>query len=367
MFRSFTVKNFRCFRDLTIEPLERVNLIAGKNNVGKTALLEALFLHLGANRPQLPWGVNAQRGIEQVSTDPRDVWGWLFFEKRTDQVIELTSLDHEQVHRTLQLTLAEPLSTTLTPPLSGAMVVNGGEAAGRTPGSVMTFPSTSQLQLSYKDDQGRTGSASASVVSRAGSLELDLVQSPSDPLPMAAFLSTRGRPPREDAVMFSKLIEMNREEELVSALRILDPRIRHLLLLLSSGVPTICAVVGAGPPIPLPLMGDGLVRLLSCLLAIAYVPGGVVVIDEIENGLHYSVLVDVWRAIGEAAGRSDTQIFATTHSWECIRSANEALGGEKGTKGFRYLRLERAAQDIHVVTSVDDRLGAAIEMGLEVR
>src|SRR5947209_6792089 len=65
MFRSFTIKNFRCFRDLTISSLERVNLIGGKNNVGKTALLEAIFLHVGPNSPQLPWVLNAHRGIEQ--------------------------------------------------------------------------------------------------------------------------------------------------------------------------------------------------------------------------------------------------------------------------------------------------------------
>jgi AAA15 family ATPase/GTPase len=48
MLRSFTIKNFRCFKDLTVEPLERVNLIAGANNVGKTALLEAIFMFIGA-------------------------------------------------------------------------------------------------------------------------------------------------------------------------------------------------------------------------------------------------------------------------------------------------------------------------------
>ncbi len=41
MIQSFRVKNFRCFQDLTLKSLKRVNLIAGKNNVGKAALLKA--------------------------------------------------------------------------------------------------------------------------------------------------------------------------------------------------------------------------------------------------------------------------------------------------------------------------------------
>jgi len=48
MYQSFHVKNFRCFDDLQLNDLARVNLIAGKNNTGKTSLLEALFLHAGA-------------------------------------------------------------------------------------------------------------------------------------------------------------------------------------------------------------------------------------------------------------------------------------------------------------------------------
>src|SRR6266851_1867745 len=107
MFRSFTVKNFRCFRDLTIEPLERVNLIAGKNNVGKTALLEALLLHAGANNPQLPWVLSAHRGIEQVSTDPREMWGWLFYGKRTEQEIELMSFGPDGLTQNLSISLKE--------------------------------------------------------------------------------------------------------------------------------------------------------------------------------------------------------------------------------------------------------------------
>lgn len=66
MYSSFEVRHFRCFRDLTITGLDRVNLIAGVNNVGKTAILEALFLHCGAYNPELAIRINAFRGIETM-------------------------------------------------------------------------------------------------------------------------------------------------------------------------------------------------------------------------------------------------------------------------------------------------------------
>ena len=53
MYKSFNIENFRCFSELTLKPLERINLIAGKNNIGKTALLEALWIRHGYQNPEL--------------------------------------------------------------------------------------------------------------------------------------------------------------------------------------------------------------------------------------------------------------------------------------------------------------------------
>src|SRR5262252_1091413 len=101
MFTSFALKNFRCFRELQIEPLERVNLIAGKNNTGKTALLEAIFLQLGPHIPALSLRLNTWRGIEQVNVDAEELWGWLFFGRRIDETIDLLGMRGEQQQHVL--------------------------------------------------------------------------------------------------------------------------------------------------------------------------------------------------------------------------------------------------------------------------
>src|SRR3954452_10370521 len=97
------------------------------------------------------------------------------------------------------------------------------------------------------------------------------------------------------------------------------------------------------------LMGEGMVRLLSLVLEITNASNGVVLIDEIETGLHHSVLRTVWRAIGKASRRSNTQVFATTHSWECISAAHEAFL-ESGHYDLRLHRLERINGDIKAIT-----------------
>jgi len=115
-------------------------------------------------------------------------------------------------------------------------------------------------------------------------------------------------------------------------------------------------------------MGEGMTRLFSLVVGIGNAPDGVVLVDEVENGLHHSVLPKVWRAIAEAARQFEVQVFATTHSLECIEAAHRAFDEDLGFEcDFRLHRLERVNGDIVAKTYDRDALRAALEMGLEVR
>jgi len=118
--------------------------------------------------------------------------------------------------------------------------------------------------------------------------------------------------------------------------------------------------------VPLPFMGEGMRRVLSIVLAIANAPGGVVLIDEVENGLHHSVLIKVWQAIADAAERADAQVFATTHSYECIQAAHKAFS-EKRPSDLRLFRLDRVDSEIRVAAYNETTLETSIDMSLEVR
>jgi AAA15 family ATPase/GTPase len=107
-------------------------------------------------------------------------------------------------------------------------------------------------------------------------------------------------------------------------------------------------------------------RVLSIVLAIANAPGGVVLIDEIENGLHYSVLKEVWQAIAQTARQSDVQVFATTHSWECLRWAHEAFSESK-EYDLRVFRLDRADGSVSVASYDRERIESALFNAVEMR
>jgi hypothetical protein len=354
MFRSFTIKNFRCFHDFTLDSLERVNLIAGQNNVGKTALLEGVFWHVGFNNPELGLRVNTWRGIRRFNPDPEGVWGSLFNEYDIRSVIELMSTDAQANKNSLQVYLAEPVTVHLPGDRNSDQDTSATAAASQP---------VSELILNYLDQTGQQITSRALVTADGVQVEKSpkLAQSKS-----GIFLGTHERFFQEDADRFSKLEVVNRQDEVMAILRILEPRLTRLAILLLAGVPVVHGDVGIGRLLPIPIMGEGMTRLLSIALAIANTEHGVVLIDEVENGLHHSVMTKVWTAIAQAARAADVQIFATTHSWECICAAHEAFSRSE-TYDFRLHRLDRADDDIQAVTLDQEMLDTAIKAGLEVR
>ncbi len=113
-------------------------------------------------------------------------------------------------------------------------------------------------------------------------------------------------------------------------------------------------------------MGDGMSKLASIILAIGNAKDGVVLIDEIENGFHHSIMQKVWAAIDRAARHSNTQIFATTHSLECIIAAHKAfIEGEQ--YDLLVHRLDKIDNMIKDVTFSRCDLDIAFESKMDVR
>jgi AAA15 family ATPase/GTPase len=115
----------------------------------------------------------------------------------------------------------------------------------------------------------------------------------------------------------------------------------------------IVKVKGSRQPFPLRTMGDGMVRLFGIALALVNARDGFLLIDEIENGLHYSIQPDVWRLIFRAASRLNVQVLTTTHSWDCIEAFQKAAVEAVSEEGM-LIRLREKGGKI-VATGFDER------------
>jgi len=361
MYKSFKISNFRCFRETTLTSLERVNLIAGVNNVGKTTLLEALFLHCGAYNPALTLRLNAFRGIEQVKLEfgrwVETPWDSLFSQFDTSKIVELVGENEQTGHRILRLQV-------IRQPQELAKIGQSIQHSSDEPEGIPSLSSEMAQVLELECKEGEQHRKYYMILDQKG-LRSEPIP-PSPPFP-AFFLAARVRiPPAEDAVHFGKLEIFGQQDALLKALQVIEPRLRRLAVVVAGSVPMIHGDIGLGRLVPLPLMGEGMARLASLVLAIGNAPNGVTLVDEIENGLHHSILPKVWRAIGEVARQFNTQVFATTHSLECIMAAHRAFS-ESERYDFRLHRLERINETIRAVTYDQETLEAAIETGLEVR
>jgi len=172
--------------------------------------------------------------------------------------------------------------------------------------------------------------------------------------------------PNEDAERFSKLAAAKRTDEVLEALQLVEPRLRTVQVHVTGGDAFVAGDIGLSEVVPLFHMGQGTNHLLSMLNAVLAYPQGVVLIDEFENGLHYSVLKDVWKVIGNTSKRNDTQVLATTHSWECVKAAHEAFC-ELEEYDFCFHRLDRINDEIVPVAFSQETLETAFSSNFEVR
>ncbi|MFH0823331.1 MAG: AAA family ATPase [Pseudomonadota bacterium] len=353
MYRSFRARNYRCFEDLIVEPLERVNLVAGKNNVGKTALLEAVWLHHEYHNPTLAYVTNLARGLSRFK--PSEFLWELFrnFDPRTK--IELSAIHEEGP--------ASTVTIELPPHRLGHAFADGGTFVKL--GDDQRVPQSTVAVVQFTHEVGSDGNKEVyrAVVGQNG----EVVNAQPMGEPTGYFLPAHQAETMEWlAERTSDLAARRQEAQLVNILRIIEPRLKDLRVLQQAGTPMIWGDLEPDDRLPLPSLGDGMSRLLRISVCLQAGKGGLLAIDEIENGFHYSVMKKVWEAVAVAASDLDVQVFATTHSEECIRSAHEAFS-ERENYDFRLHRLEYDNGVIKSVTYDQEALEFALKSGWEVR
>ena len=358
MLKSLTIKNFRCFQEITIDNMERINLIGGINNVGKTALLEAIFLLNSLSSIEIPFQLNFNRGvIQQPNFDVEEICEWLFYQKQIGKAIKIQTRDENDEERELKLSLDKALSPRLFPLSS----------------KTNSRKTIKDLKLELKKaGQKLLGFTAFLTIEKEGEVRIEFQQHEEQEIEEIqlfypiVFHSSRLRvSSTEDAKVFSDFALKNEQNEIVEILQIVEPRLKRLEILVTGGIPIIHGDVGGDNLIPVVLMGEGMGRLLSMILSIMNTRGGIVLIDEIENGIHYSVMEKVWQSINMATRKFNTQLFATTHSYECISAAHQAFYySDSESYNFRYFRLEREKETNFIKSLVYDKDNIETSLGL---
>ena len=363
MLQSVHIRNFRGLKDLKVEGLGRINLFAGRNNSGKTALLEALSLLAGAGWPNLAFNRPVARGADvlaeaesapgsQVSavTVRESLWKPMFHGLDLRGCIEVEARHSKLGDLSLIVDFARQRNVEIT---VGSL---GGKSVAQlqdTLGFIYTSSGRSKVtSQAFLDEKSQPQAV------YTGETDAD----PNLPFP-SAHLSSRGLGHLQDARNLGEVRRRKQGDLVLKALRIIEPRLESIEENTSSGVPMIWGDIGFDELVPLSAMGEGLGRSARLFTALIHIKGGIVMVDEIENGFHHSVVPKVWEAIDEMSRDFGVQVFATTHSRECVRAAYKALGDE----GFVYHRLHADEDGNRCVTYDPVALSGSFRHNFEIR
>jgi AAA domain, putative AbiEii toxin, Type IV TA system len=353
MIESIDLLNFRGLSSATLRDCRRINLLVGENGSGKTALLEGVFLAAGPS-PELALRLRQWRGIEpgQMFGSEEQIeealWGDFFhnfnWKKPASVSLHGTPADHSR-------------SVTITFNRQEQII-----PVGRRGNSNLPIPQAAPIDFKWKS-KGKTVVVVPEY--RDGAIKIPPITGLS-PIDVAFFPANHHTSAKETAGRFSELSRSFRMEEINQAFSEQFPDVSDISLEMVAGQPVLYAKVrGLREKIPLSMASSGMNKMIAILVAIAVNEGGVILIDEIESGFYYKRLPALWQNIFAFATAYNVQIFASTHSAECLEAA--ALVAHKNPGEFSLIRtlIEKGVSQIRHLGS--DKFLAAMEEQFDLR
>ena len=363
MITNIKIQNYKLFKSFSLENLPNIVLISGKNNCGKTSILESIFMSLGCGDPDMFIRHLGLRSLSTFYNNAESLFAPSFYNFDLNEPITFEYFIHSNKKK---------LSYKFHPSISQPIVISGkdridiqGESDSDT--QRKSDSDLGGVEISYGTE---TSPKKAFLKLKANGLVLKDTQQflvkYNEGMGAVFLASAHFVLPEEDSRRYGELDKINKTKEIVTRLQTLEPQLQSLSVIPMGGKPIIYADNNIGIKIPLSLMGRGIVHLSSILLAISEAKKGVVLIDELENGFHHSILPLIWQAITSYAKTNNTQIIATTHSSELITGAVEGISEELRNE-FKYMRIEKDQDKFKTKTYNFEDLSIALKAELEIR
>ena len=324
--KDLTFSNFKCFKELNVKDIKRVNLIGGKNNIGKTSFMEGIELFVSSS-DSIDLSYNIFEMIRRrQSSLRRDRYFELDFIYEDSSKVELT-LNNKK----LEIEYTEEIEEDL-----------------RNQFEDDTESSEYQPSFKLKINSDERNFPIERLIHRPPMMRRERYDNIKSKI---NFITSTTTDERDIAILYGKLGDLNKEEFLNDSLKLFDENILALKLKLTDrDVILKVSLKDRELPVLLSSLGEGINRYIAILSAIWASKDGYLFIDEIENGIHYSNYEKLWRIIFQASADANCQIFITTHSKECIEVFNEVNRDDEGS----YLKFYRNKKTNLIVTKQKD-------------
>lgn len=368
LLNSFEVRSFRAFHHLQIERLGRVNLITGKNNVGKSCLLEALWIYANRGVPSKILQLLQARDevkypslrSELVDTEQQLLSMRFLFHGRSSILEALEPIEIGPIADS-----SDSLKIAVTWATFLALEDGRRELKLLSPDEYQTAEKPVLVLTIQIGTNDREIYLLERYFERRGLLSPERIK----PI-INVFIPADGLQYDDLVRLWNTVAISVLEDDVLRTLHIIAPTVERVTILddteRTRGRTTVVRLTGSATPIPLRSLGDGMNRLFGIALALVNAKDGLLLIDEIDSGLHYSVQPDLWRIVFAMAERLNIQVFATTHSWDCISAFQQAAVQNPTSTGM-LIRLSEQNGDIVSTLFDEQRLTIAAREQIEVR
>ncbi len=375
MLKSISIKKFKNIKNIEIPSLSQVNLITGKNNTSKTSLLEAIGVL--ASHFDFGWiyKILKERDESFLSAygDGKEynnlkTLSSLFYNREIDfegaNKIFIGDIENTNFISMQFVHYIEEAFEEINPKTNEKFIVgkkrrkidNTNDFSEGFTGLEVQSPIYNTI---IPIDETRS-------LTRSFSFNYSLTQQKK-----FQFIKPSFQENEINGILWDKITLSEKEDYVIDILKIVEPDVEKIAFIKDennrSGRRVTAKVKNISERIALKGMGDGINRVLSIALGLVNADSGYLLIDEFENGLHYSVQKKLWEIIFKLASTLNIQVFATTHSEDCIAAFSEIINSVEYNNLGKLLRLEKINNEIAVVEYNKSELAIATKNEIETR
>ena len=360
MIKKIAIKNFRCFEDFEMDGLAPITIIGGKNNSGKTALLESLIVPMSQKSPSVFLDLISWRTIGKSTISSRQMWNSFFYNLDDTENFSITI--SFEVADEFQFAATKQYDSVINPSAQSQKIFS--ESGEKIFSSVKI--TTKFQQDIFKGEYilpNKLYSEVADVKFQSDE------KNPAVLLPYGAVTFYRNITLGSTLAESVSKIGLNRKKKnlLIETMQKFDSEISDINTVLESGTPFVYVTLNSGKHFPINYMGDGINKAVEILIDILNLPNGILLIDEAENGFHYSVYEKLLRIFFETAMQVNCQIIMTSHSREFIESVLNVMNEMQKLNELSYQRLGYLKGKRKAFNFSGDSLFNAFETNMEVR
>ncbi|MDR1871815.1 MAG: AAA family ATPase [Deltaproteobacteria bacterium] len=376
MITKVELNNYRCFNNFSIDKITPITLISGLNNVGKSALLESIFLFYARNSSDVFFKLNKFRQIPPLFhpsqfngswlppksspkwLTPNWLWGHFFSNMNLDNDIKIIiyennnkqSLILSKVHLSsiyFVLDILPPDIFDLKNPnlitdlMENTLLINFKNQKN----------SDKFYYLLYDNDIHRFPASKKNIVDT-----------------FIQYLSNNIYVQQGKLAEYFTILDFNGNKyKLINILKSIEPSIKDVAAIMMRGFNSIFIDIGLPTKLPLNYFGYGINKLTQIALTMLSNPRALLLIDAIDEGFHFEFLPKLWEIIGDLAWETNSQVLATTHNLECLKSSKVLISDKFPSKLFSYIRLDNIKNTIKPILFSNEEFKYAIENNIELR